>query len=62
MFHCTARISTDLKRFANSWPSVSHFKSFSQSIEQFSTVGEQFGNKIPLCVFWQVLKNLEKNI
>ena len=36
--------------FANSWPSASHFKSFSQSVEHFFlTVGQNnFGNKIPL--------------
>ena len=38
--------SSNLKNFANSWPSVSNFKSFSQSLEQFFlTVGQ---NKIPL--------------
>ena len=42
--------SSDLKTFANSWPSASNFKSFSQSLEQFFlTVGQNnFGNKIPL--------------
>ena len=40
---------SDLKIFANSWPSASNFKSFSQSLEQiFLTVGQNnFGNKIP---------------
>ena len=44
--------SSDLKNFANSWPSVSNFKSFSQSLEQFFlTVGQNnFGNKIPIFV------------
>ena len=43
------KCSSDLKNFANSWPSASNFKSFSQSIEQFFlTVGKNnFGNKIP---------------
>ena len=27
--------SSDLKNFANSWPSASNFKSFSRSLEQF---------------------------
>ena len=42
--------SSDLKFFANSRPSASNFKSFSQSLEQFLlTVGQNnFGNKIPL--------------
>ena len=42
--------SSDLKNFANSWPSASKFKSFSRSLEQFfHTVGQNnFGNKIPL--------------
>ena len=40
---------SDLKTFANSRPSASNFKSFSQSLEQFFlTVGQNnFGNKIP---------------
>ena len=43
--------SSDLKKFANSRPSASNFKSFSRSLEQFFlTVGQNnFGNKIP----WQ---------
>ena len=42
--------SSDLKNFANSWPSASIFKSFPQSLEHlFLTVGQNnFGNKIPL--------------
>ena len=48
----TVRInwSSDLKNFANSRPSVSNFKFFSRSLEQFFlTVGQNnFGNKIPL--------------
>ena len=41
--------SSDLKIFANSRPSASNFKSFSQSLEFFFlTVGQNnFGNKIP---------------
>ena len=41
--------SSDLKKFANSWPSASNFKCFSRSLEQvFLTVGQNnFGNKIP---------------
>ena len=42
--------SSDLKNFANSWPSASNSKSFSQSLEQFIlAVGQNnFVNKIPL--------------
>ena len=42
--------SSDLKNVANSWPSASHFKSFSRSPEQFFLrVGQNnFGNKIPI--------------
>ena len=42
--------SSDLKSFANSWPSTSNFASFCRSLEQFFlTVGQNnFGNKIPL--------------
>ena len=45
---------SDLKFFANSWPSASNFKSFSQSLEQcFLTVGQNnFGNKIPIVFFY----------
>ena len=41
--------SSDLKKFANSWPSASNFKSFSWSVKQFFlTVGQNnFNNKIP---------------
>ena len=41
---------SDLKIFANSRPSASNFKSFSQSLEHFFlTVGQNnFGNKIPI--------------
>jgi hypothetical protein len=47
--------SSDLKKFANSWPSVSNFKSFSRLLEQFFlTVGQNnFGNKIPLNTYLQ---------
>jgi hypothetical protein len=50
--------SSDLKNVANSKPSASNFKSFSQSIEQFAlTVGQNnFGNKIP---FSKVVQNVE---
>ena len=46
--------SSDLKSFANSRPSASNFKSFSQSLEQFFlTVGQNnFGNKIPFLQFF----------
>ena len=42
--------SSDLKIFANSWPSALNFKCFSQSLEQFFiTVGQNnYGNKIPM--------------
>ena len=42
--------SSDLNNSANSRPSASNFKSFSQSLEQyFLTVGQKiFGNKIPV--------------
>ena len=42
--------SSDLKNFANSQPSASNFKSFSQPLDQFFlTVGQNnFGNKIQL--------------
>ena len=41
---------SDLKKFANSRPSVSNFKTFSQSLEKCLHTGGQnnFGNKIPL--------------
>ena len=41
--------SSDLKNFANSWPSASNYNFFSPSLEQlFLTVGQNnFGNKIP---------------
>jgi hypothetical protein len=29
------KCSSDLKNFANSWPSASNFKSFSRSLEEF---------------------------
>ena len=51
--------SSDLKNFANSWPSASNFKSFSRSLEQFFlTVGQNnFSNKIPF-ISTQSHKNL----
>jgi len=44
--------SSNLKNFANSWPSALKFKSFSRSLEQFFlTVGQNnFGKKIPFAV------------
>jgi hypothetical protein len=49
-FHCLNKLScsSDLKYFADSRPSASNFKSFSQSLEHFFlTVGQNnFGNKI----------------
>ena len=51
----TVRISCscDLKNLANSWPSASNFKSFSQSVESFFlTAGQNnFGNKILLFIW-----------
>ena len=43
------KVFSDLKKFANSQPSASNFKSFSQSQKQFFlTVGQNnFGNKMP---------------
>ena len=40
--------TSDLKNFANSWPSASNFQIFSQTLKQFFlTVGQNnFGNKI----------------
>ena len=40
--------SSDLKNFANSWPSALNFKSFSWSLEQFflTVCQNNFGNKI----------------
>ena len=45
-------VTSDLKIFANSQPSASNFRSFSQSLEQFFlTVGQNnFGKKIPFLV------------
>ena len=45
--------SSDLKTFANSWPSALNFKRFSQSLEQFFlTVGQNnFGNKLPFFLY-----------
>ena len=47
--HTAPDILVNLKNFANSQPSASNFKRFSQSLEQFFlTVGQSnFGNKIP---------------
>ena len=48
--------SSYLKNFANSQPSASNFKSFSQSLEHFfHTVGQNiFGDKIPFIFFWHL--------
>ena len=45
-------VRCDLKLFENSQPPALNFKSFSQSLEQFSlTVGQNnFGNKIPFII------------
>jgi hypothetical protein len=50
--------SSDLKIFANSWPSVSNPKSFSRSLQHFFlTAGENnFGNKIAVLM---IKKNFE---
>ena len=56
--------SSYLKIFANSRPSASNFKSFSQSLEHFFlTVGQKnFGNKIPfLSSCFPILEFLETN-
>ena len=57
----TVRIncSSNLKIFANSQPSASNFKNFSQSVEQFFlTVGQNnFGNKMPFLQFVQPKMN-----
>ena len=47
-FNVWMNCSSDLKKFANSRPSASNFKSFSRSLEQFFlTAGQNnFGNKI----------------
>ena len=47
--------SSDLKSFANSWPS--NFKSFSWSLEQFflTVCQNNFGNKIPLHIVMVLL-------
>ena len=44
---------SDLKDFANYWPSASNFKSFCRSLEQFFLTVDKnnFGNKIPLFSF-----------
>ena len=48
------------KFFANSRPSASNFKSFSRSLGQFFlTVGQNnFGNKIPLLLKWNIVKSI----
>ena len=56
-FTVSINCSSHPKYFANSWPSASNFKCFSQSLEQFFlTVGQNnFGNKIPF--FFKILKS-----
>ena len=53
--------SSDLKKFSNSRPSASNFKSFSRSLEQFFlTVGHNnFGNKIPFQNFYHFYKTFD---
>ena len=53
--------SSNLKNFANSWPSALNFKSFSRSLEQFFlTVGQNnFGNKVPLQCIVGIRLNLQ---
>ena len=55
--------SSDLKKFANSRPSASNFKSFSRWLEQFFlTVGQyNFGNKIPNLIKVAGLENPQKS-
>ena len=47
--------SSNLKNFANSWPSALNFKSFSLSLEQFflTVCQNNFGNKIPVLFFFR---------
>ena len=58
------KCSIDLKTFLNCRPSVSNFKSFSRSLEQYhshSIVQNNFGHKIPIlvvCVFKNILASL----
>ena len=59
-YNCSVWIncSSDLKEFANFWPSALNFQSFSQSLEQFFLTVDQnnFGNKIPfLTRSWRFL-------
>ena len=64
-FHCTVWIncSSDLKSFANPWPSASNFKSFSWSLEHcFLTVGQNnFESKIPFSKKSKNDKKKDKN-
>ena len=55
-FTVTINCSSDLKKFKNSQPSASNFKSFSRWLEQFFlTVGQNnFGNKIPNFLSWMI--------
>ena len=49
LFSARIDCSSDLKNFANFWPSASNVKSFSRSLEYFFLIVGQnnFGNKIP---------------
>ena len=51
--------SSDHKKFANSWPSASKFKSFSRSVEHFFlTVGQNnFCSKIPMLLTFFLITN-----
>ena len=54
--------SSDLKNFANSWPSESNFKTFSRS-HFFLIVGQNnFGNKIPVFPLFKVGKRRKKAV
>ena len=63
-FNVWLNCTSDLKDFENSRPSVSNFKSFSRSLEQYhshSIVQNNFGHKIPIlvvCVFKNILASL----
>ena len=60
LFTVWKKYSSNLKNFANSRPSASNFKSFSQSLEQFFlTIGQNnFCNKIPFLpkLFWPTVR------
>ena len=60
-FTISINCSSDLKYFANSRPSASNLKSFSQSLEQFFLTVSQnnFGNKIPFVIKEKIKVNLK---